>query len=371
MIKSVAKTTLRTPLTSVDIARIAGVAPSTISRVLNGGGGYSKQTEARILDVVRTTGYRPSSAASSLSRKKHGTIGLITEIEGQPSTAYGPHLIRGISTALTKHSMRLAMDTVHWGDRAETIEQLPLFRARSVDGFIFDTHQATGDIQAMANHLGLPYVFVNSLNIRAFNTIMPDDVDAARQATEHLIQHGHRRIGYFPSASTQMHSSQENRMKGYLHAMVNAGLQPVPMWDLPLEKHGQWLRPDDFAPRLRSYMQDHHCTAAVTYNGPGAAAVFGACYRLGIRVPDQLSIIACDYDPALEQLPVRITSIHLDRTEMGQMAVEMLLKQISSRTVNVPTVFVKGTLRAMDSIIRWDDGRPVGNGTSSEREACV
>lgn len=339
------------PLTSVDIARLAGVAPSTISRVLNRAGGFSKQTERRVLEVVKKTGYRPSSAASSLSRQTHGTIGLITEIDGQPGY-YGPQLIRGVSIALSRSSKRLAMDTVHRGDDASSIERLPLFRARSVDGFIFDTHQAAGDLQGMANHLSLPYVFVNSRYTMPFNTIMPDDVDAARQATEHLIGHGHKRIGYFPSAVTQLHSSQENRMKGYLQAIVNAGLQPVPMWDVPLQKKGKWLTVDDYLPRLKTYLYDYKCTAIVTYHAYAAASVFGGCYQFGVRVPHDLSIIACDYDPILEYLPVRITSVHLDRAEIGKLAVEMLLQQVDNPedSTNVPTILVEGSLKKFDSV---------------------
>lgn len=339
------------PLTSVDVARLAGVAPSTISRVLNRAGGFSKQTERRVLEVVRKTGYRPSSAARSLSRQTHGTIGLITEIEGQPGY-YGPQLIRGISLALSKFSRRLAMDTVHRGDDASGIERLPLFQARSVDGFIFDTHQAAGDLQGMANHLSLPYVFVNSRYTLPYNTIMPDDVDAARQATEYLIKQGHKRIGYFPSAVTQVHSSQENRMKGYLQAVVNAGLQPVPLWDVPLEKAGKWLTVEDYIPRLKRFLDDYKCTAVVTYHAFAAACVFGGCYQLGVRVPRDLSIIACDYDPILEYLPVRVTSVHLDRTEIGQLAVEMLLQQIDNPedSRNVPTILVEGSLKTFDSV---------------------
>ncbi|MCC6423942.1 MAG: LacI family DNA-binding transcriptional regulator [Phycisphaerales bacterium] len=340
----------KAPLTSVDIARLAGVAPSTISRVLNRAGGFSKQTERRVLEVVRKTGYRPSLAASSLSRKANDTIGLITEIEGQPGY-YGPQLIRGISLALSQYSKRLAMDTVHRGDEASSIEKLPLFRSRSVDGYIFDTHQAAGDLQGMANHLSLPYVFVNSRYTLPINTIMPDDVDAAKQATEHLIRHGHKRIGYFPSAYTQVHSSQENRMKGYLQAILTAGLQPVPMWDVPLDKKGKWLTVDDYLPRLKTYLDEFKCTAVVTYHAFAAACVFSGCYQLGIRVPQDLSIIASDYDPILEYLPVRITSIQLDRIEIGKLAVEMLIQQIDNPEDNqITTVLVDGSLKKFDSV---------------------
>lgn len=337
-------------LTSIDIARLVGVTPSTVSRVLNGAGGFSKQTEQRVLEVVSATGYKPSSAASSLSRQTHETIGLVTEIENDVSY-YGPQLMRGVSLALSKSARRLAMDTVHYGSSTADIEALPLFRTRGVDGFIFDVHKTVGNVQLMANRLSVPHVFVNAPHSMPHNAVMPDDVNTAQQATEYLIQRGHRRIGYFPSDVTHSHSSQQNRMKGYLQAMIKAGLQPVPMWDAPLVKKTDRLEPEDYVPRLRQYVDEHGCTAAVTFHAFGAACILSACYQLGYKIPTQLSIIACDYDPILDYTPVKLTSMHLDRAKMGMRAVEMLLRQIEHKVELAPVLMIQGELRESHSVL--------------------
>lgn len=347
---TVSKPLTKGKLTSIDIARLVGVAPSTVSRVLNRAGGFSKRTEKLVLEAVSATGYMPSSAASSLSRQTHETIGLITEIESD-ATNYGPQLIRGISLALSKSLRRLAMDTVHYKSDASEIESLPLFRTRGVDGFIFDVHQTVGDVQAMANRLSIPHVFVNPPHPMPHNAVMPDDVDTAQQATDYLIQRGHRRIGYFPSDVTHTHSSQQNRMKGYLQAMIQAGLSPVPMWDVPLVKATERLEPEDYAPRLQQYVTQHGCTAIVTYHALAAACALSACYVLGIQVPTKLSIIACDYDPILDYTPVKLASMHLDRSKMGTLAVEMLLHQIEGHAARVPVALIKGKLRECSSVV--------------------
>lgn len=145
-------------------------------------------------------------------------------------------------------------------------------------------------------------------------------------------------------------------MKGYLQAIVKAGLQPIPMWDVPLVKSSQRLEPEDYIPRLRSYMTDQGCTAVVTYHAFGAASVLSACYTLGIRVPHDLSIIACDYDPILEYLPVKMTSMHLDRIEMGKLAVDMLLQQIDGDAPSVPTILLKGKLQEFSSVVMQGHG---------------
>lgn len=336
-------------LTSIEIARLVGVAPSTVSRVLNRAGGFSKQTERRVLEAVSATGYKPSSAASSLSRQTHETVGLITEIDNADSY-YGPQLIHGVSLELSDSSQRLAMGTVSRGGDAAEIEQLPLFRERSVDGFIFDVHATVGDVQSMANRLAMPHVFVNPPYLMPSNTVMPDDVDDAQQTTEYLIRHGHRCIGYFPSVTTQTHSSQANRMKGYLQAIVKAGLSPLPMWDVPMIKAGERLEPEEYIPRLKMYREQHGCTAVVTYHAMAAACVLSACYMLGIRVPRDLSIIACDDDPMLSYTPVKLSSIHLDRVKMGRQAVRMVLRQIKDSVISVPTLLVNGELRERASV---------------------
>jgi LacI family transcriptional regulator len=246
-----------------------------------------------------------------------------------------------------RFGLRLAMDMVHVRSDAHAIESLPLLRSVSIDGMILDVCNVRGNVGEVADQLQIPVVFVNAPEPRTFNTIMPDDTAVARSAAEYLLKHGHRKIGYFPGAAVNKHSSQSLRMNGYSRAIFKAELHPIPMWDVPMASNGYQL--PDYIERVRKY-RSLGCTGIVTYNAPTAAYLLRACAHLGISVPGELSIISCDYDPMVPFAIVPITCYRLDRVEMGRMAVEMLLNRIENGTKNVPSVFLAGELKEMDSV---------------------
>lgn len=337
----------RTRVTCIDVARIVGVAPSTVSRVINSSHRVSQETRNRVMHAIKTTGYRPLQAASALPRRTHGTIGLISEVEETDITSYSTDLIRGVSFALTRFGLRLAMDMVHVRSEAHVIESLPLLRSVSIDGMILDVCNVRGNIGEVADELRIPVVFVNAPEPRTFNTVMPDDTAVARSATQYLIQHGHRRIAYLPGAEVNQHSSQSLRMNGYSQALLKSRLHPVAKWDVATARDGCVL--GDYVERIKLY-QSQGCTGIVTYNAPTAAYLLRACVQLGVSVPKDLSIISCDFDPMLSFAVVPITCYKLDRVKMGTLGVEMLLQRIENESQNVPSVFLTGELREMESV---------------------
>lgn len=339
----------RSRVTCIDVARMVGVAPSTVSRVINSSHRVSAQTRGRVMSAIKATGYRPLQSASSLPRGTHGTIGLISEIEDAhaDATSYSTELISGVSFAITRFGLRLAMDMVHVRAEAHEIESLPLFQTVSIDGLILDVCNVRGNVGEVADELRLPVVFVNAPEPRSFNTVMPDDTAVARSATDYLIQRGHRRIGYIPSAGVNKHSSQPRRMNGYVQAMLKAQLQPLPLWDVPTL--GDGYQNADYIERLRHY-QSQGCTGIVVYNAPAAAYVLRACVQLGVSVPKDMSIISCDFDPMVKYAVVPITCFKLDRVKMGTLAVEMLGRRIENHSLNVPSIFLTGELKELESV---------------------
>lgn len=328
-------------VTCIDIARMVGVAPSTVSRVINDSQRVSADTRQRVLKAIHATGYRPSQAASSLPRRRHDTIGLITESTAHGS--YGPELIRGVSVALTASGQRLAINMIPDLQPVEALEALPLFQSVSVDGLILDVCNAVGEIDAVVGRLRTPAVFVNAPSPRPFNTVMPNDEYVARRATEYLIERGHRKIGYLPGCEVP-HSSHTQRMNGYAQAMLKRGLQPLPMWDVALD-HNTSL----YAGRLAE-LKANGASSVVTYNGIGAAYCIRACIELKIKVPEHLSIVSCDYDPVAEFAAVPVTCIRLDRAEMGRIAVQMLADRIAQPSRDIPSIFLQGELVEFDSV---------------------
>ncbi len=330
-------------LTYVDIARMVGVGASTVSRVLNNSTRVASGTREKILSAIKTTGYKPSSAARMLVRQRHETIGLII-LKEQAKTHYGARLIEGVSERLTEMGLRLAMSMVsREEDRAEDIENLPLLKMASVDGVILDVAQIAGDIDAVAGRLGMPYVFVNPASYKPCNALIPDDAAIGEQTTQYLIDRGHRRIAYiaYPSAPWLPHYSQQDRLKGYTQAMLKAELQPIAMWKTPLADFNG-PKPD-YIGRVK-FVREQNATAIVAYDAMEAVRVLFACYQLGLRVPEDISVIACDYDPIALVPPVPITCFNFDRSEMGKMAIQMLDQRIKNNGEDLPTMILKGTL---------------------------
>jgi DNA-binding LacI/PurR family transcriptional regulator len=335
-------------ITSVEVARLAGVAHATVSRVVNNPGIVSSDTREKVLKAIRATGYKPSSSARMLVRQKHETVGLIFERE-HIKTYYGSCLIEGVSETLAATGQRLAMAMVNWHSRVEEIENLPLLRTVSVDGLILDIHALEGDQDAVVARLGLPYININPSGYRPYNTIMPDDVLVARNATHYLIERGHRKIAYIPGPGTVTHSSQANRMKGYAEAMVKAGLSPIPLWDKPLEKEEYPV--EDYLSRTRLFKEKYACTAMVAYDATEAPRILYAGYQLGLRIPQDFSLVACDYDPVIRVLPVEITCFHFDRTAMGKRAVQMLDQRIKTSGEDIPSICLDSTLIEGKSVV--------------------
>lgn len=337
----------RTRVTCVDVARMVGVAPSTVSRVINSSSRVSSATRDRVMNAIRTTGYRPLQAASSLPRRTNHTIGLISEVDENDDSSYSTDLIKGVSFALARSGMRLAMDMVHVRCDAHEIESLPLLRSVGIDGLILDVCNVRGNVGEVANRLQIPVIFVNAPEPRAFNTVMPNDTAVAQSAADYLLQRGHRKIGYIPGAAVNKHSSQTLRMNGYSQALAKAQLHSIPMWDVPMVGNGYQM--DDYIDRLRTY-RSLGCTGIVTYNAPTAAYLLRACVHLKVRVPEDVSIISCDYDPMAAFAVVPTTCYRLNRVEMGRMAVEMLFRRIENDSQNVPSVFLTGELKEMESV---------------------
>jgi DNA-binding LacI/PurR family transcriptional regulator len=338
----------QTKITSIEVARLAGVAHATVSRVVNNPGIVSPDTREKVLKAIRATGYKPSSSARMLVRQKHETVGLIFEKE-HIKTYYGSCLIEGVSESLAENGQRLAMAMVKWHSRVEEIETLPLLRTVSVDGLILDIHALIGDQDAVVARLGLPYIFINPSGYRPYNTIMPDDVLVARDATQYLIARGHRKIAYIPGPGTVAHSSQADRMKGYAEGMIKAGLQPVPLWDVPLEKEDYPV--EDYLSRVRIFKEKYGCTAIVAYDATEAPRILYAGYKLGLEIPQDFSLVACDYDPVMRVLPVAITCYHFDRTAMGKRAVAMLDQRIKCSGADIPSIRLDSTLIEGKSVI--------------------
>jgi DNA-binding LacI/PurR family transcriptional regulator len=298
------------------------------------------ELRARVLRAVAALNYQPLQAARALALERHETIGVLVD-EELLGYYYGASLLSGASLAATERGWRTLMCAVRADATQQDCERLPVFRTRSVDGVILDVTPAGELLESMLARAGIACISINPSDNHAVNAIVLDDVDVARQATEFLIARGHTRIGYVPFHA-QAHSSHLKRMQGYLSALTAAGLQPLPYWDEPLPLPAQ--QPAEVRRRLECWRTRHACTALLVYNGTLAPRVFCACYELGWRIPDHVSVMCCDTSPALGLLPLAMTHMALERINMGRRAVTMLEERLNSHA-DVPSLLLRGELR--------------------------
>lgn len=340
-------------LTCMDLSKLAGVAPATISRVLNNHKSVSPETRQRVFDVIKSTGYRYSHSASALAKQRNDTICMIYEFEAEHNYM-GAMVTQGVSMELTKADYRLAMVGLPSDVTVAEIEQLPVARSLSYDGIIINHHHVQGNITPLLRDLGLPYVMVNPQELTQENAILLDDVKAGKEATQYLLERGHRRIGYiekFPIMRqvTTAHHSQGDRFQGYVHAMGEAGL-PIPQkFDLSLDKPS--FEEEKYVRHFKQWTEHEKITAVVVYSARPACRVLNACTKLGYRVPEDMSIISCDFDPATQFVLAPVTCCRFDREKIGKTASGLILDLVENQEDTFKSIYAESDFIEGKSVV--------------------
>lgn len=306
--------------TLADVAKIAGVSKSTASRALSGRGSVSRSTRARVSEVAENLGFVASSAAESLATGRSRNIAVVTPFVNR--WFYG-EIIDGVESALIAAGYDLTLYRLT--DDAEQRKALfDYFLVRKgVDAVIAVTLFISDDEVRRLRKLGKPIVGIGG-RIRNVPTFSINDVATARRATEHLISLGHTRLLHVggdqeKQLDFEVHS---NRLAGFREALAAAGLT----------QDDDFLGDDfDLSGGYRSgrkALSDsvNRPTGIVAASDEIAVGVLTAARELGLRVPEDVSIIGIDGHPLAETFG--ITTMDQHPSNQGSMAVEQALAQL-------------------------------------------
>jgi DNA-binding LacI/PurR family transcriptional regulator len=304
-----------------ELARRAGVAPSTVSKALRDDPRISAATRARVQELARKSGFTPNAAAQSLATRRTLTLGLIVRDYADP---YNGLLMRGIEDAAVRTGYHLLVASTRESDVRE-FDVARMLQQRRVDGMIIvASHLAE-------NHAlldpGIPVVFVAERSELVpdrplASCVAVDDAAGAMAMTEHLVGLGHRRIGYVAIGRASLASAA--RQAGYERALGRAGIEVDPTLVAAPRAH----EAADAGAEGVQLLLPHRPTAIFFYNDLAAIGGLRAILDRGIRVPEQLSIAGFD-DLELAQLVTPpLTTMAQPRLEMGRLAVERLLAMI-------------------------------------------
>ncbi len=344
--------------TIYDVARVAGVSPKTVSRVLNRDAPVSEATRDAVEAAIEKLGYVRSNAARTMRSSKTGLVGLISgaisEAEASPEQSGLPeiYLFQGIQEVLRKSGKTLLIaDT--GGDPENIPDLMRTFAEHRVEGlfYVAPYHQ----LVTLPEPTGVgAFVIVNGFNAAGTPSVVPDDYAGQKALTERLIEIGHRRIAYL-SLPEDLVATRE-RTQGYIDAHTEAGLTVDPRLIKPADSMS--TRPDDRRSVLKFAVDSvlalpEPPTVICTGNDRLAMQLYGRLRSRGIRVPEDISIAGYDdYRLISETLYPPLTTVELPYHQMGRAAAEMLLNRLSdAEHPRADTLRVSGDVKWRDSVM--------------------
>lgn len=331
-------------VTMTDVAQHAGCSQSTVSVVLNGTPGIkiSRETRRKVAEAVAALGYRHQK---SLPRRGTG-IRQIAMIYDQIATS--PEPIVSIDGAReeawrTGHVIA-AFQTYNDADmESRTIDVALRNRADAIIYGTVMTRQV--EVPAALYNVGIPVVLLNCFSQdRHFPSVVPGEVAGGHMATNALISAGHRRIAHITGEMWM--DAARDRLKGYREALATADIPYDP--DLIVE--GNWL-PSSGNEATRALMAlPNPPTAIFCANDRMAVGCYEALKELGLRIPDDVSVVGYDDDEVAWHLSPKLTTLVLPHRNMGRWAVEKALSATDSRRDKYHVVKFECPLIERDSI---------------------
>jgi DNA-binding LacI/PurR family transcriptional regulator len=306
-------TTLAKQVSIKDIARMAGVTHSTVSRALRNSPLVSRETVERIQRIAGEAGYRTSAAARSLVTRRSDTIGVVVTNIADPFVA---GVVSGIEETADQHGLSVFLANSNAEPERE-VRVARKFEERRVDGIIVTASRVGAQYIPLLSHMQVPIVLLNNQHPSQFaHSVMIANVDATR----HLIGLGHRRIAYL--GDRYGHQSDTERFSGYRQALEEAGLPFEP----ELVTHGDGKPEGAEAAVTDLLASPQPPTAVFCYNDMSALGAMRQIRNHGLRIPSDISVVGFDDLYISQYLDPPLTTVRQPMRQMGRMAMETLLK---------------------------------------------
>jgi DNA-binding LacI/PurR family transcriptional regulator len=310
------------PATIRDVAQKAGVGLGTVSRVINDSPLVSDATRTRVQLAIDELNFVPNPTARRLSLGKTSTIAVIVPFFTRPSFI---ERLRGVELTLAESEYALNIYNVETVERRDQcMRQVP--RKELADGVLIISLSPRNEDIPYLTRTDVPIVLVdaNHPSLTSLNRVVVNDVEGGRIATQHLIDIGHRRIGFISDLLENPFNftSSRDRFQGYREALECAGIPFTP------EFHGQGEHERYEACRLATEILalPDRPTAIFAASDTQAMGVLEAARKCGLRVPEELSVIGYDDIEMAEYLG--LTTIRQLLFESGQKSVNILLKTL-------------------------------------------
>ena len=320
--------------TSVEVAKLAGVSQSAVSRVFTPGASSSKRTSEKVLKAAAKLGYRPNILARSLITGRTHIIGLVV---AYLDNYFYPEAVELLSNALQKkgYHVLVFMASKTAGNIDDVFEEMLDYQ---VDGVIAASVAMSSDLAARCNAAGVPVVLFNRAeNNERLSAVTSDNIDGGQKVAKFLIAGGYKRLGYI--AGWEGASTQRDREAGFIEELKKhkRSLYAREVGNFNMEEARQAAR--------KMFTAREIPDAVFVANDHMSFAVMDVIrFELGLKIPEQVSVVGYDDVPVASWPAYDLTTVRQPVNRMVAETVSFLLECIVGQKTNTRQIQIEGPL---------------------------
>ena len=323
-----------------DVAKMADVSISTVSRVINDSKPVSPEARRRVLHAVEVLDYKPNEVARSLVTKKSNIIGVIVNDIGN---GYVSQVLRGVEEIGRMFNYDILLSS-SYGDLEVEMKFANLFSQKQVEGIILISDIVNERLMYKLDQIKIPYVVINRFyTIDQAATVSINNKNATYKMTQYLIDEGHEKIGYVALRKDMDRTNETYKLKGYREAMQQNDLKAKIIYAEGLDQEAA----EDVIEDIIEDIEDKRYTALFCTQDILAIHLMNELSDRGIRVPDDISICGFGGTELSEIIRPSLTTVKEPFYDIGAVAVRKLLKSVEAKqelkrdTVFLPVEIIK------------------------------
>jgi len=322
-----------------DVAKLAEVSISTVSRVINDSKPVSPEARRKVLKAIDELGYKPNEIARSLVTKKSNLIGIIVDDIGN---SYVAQIVRGIEEIGRMYKYDIVLCSSYGSEEAE-IRFIQLLMQKQVEGIIIASEIETTKIAESINKYKVPFVYLNRLyNISKTPTVTIDNEVASRKMVDYLYELGHKNVLYVTWNKNIELTIEKSKIQGYTDGILNRGGLPL------VCGVGGYKIEDGYnnGEKILEAIEKNNVTAVFCCQDEIAIGLINYLYDKGIKVPEDVSVVGYGDISLASIYRPKLTTIKEPYYDFGAVAMRRILKEINGeipdkRTLKLPVQLIK------------------------------
>ncbi len=326
-----------------DVARLAGVSVSTVSRILNGKPDVAERTRQRVQDIIQQIGYTPHVGAQRLAGNKTNIIALLFPMDHAEFTQFELDFFIGAASAASRNHYFFNLLT----EPLDANGMLNLYRSGQADGVILMQIRLDDWRPALLREHGFPFVMIGRCAENDGYSYVDMDFERAMfMACEELVSLGHRQIAFLgrPAWMRAAQLGPACRLwEGYQQARAHFDLQPI------YQEVAHLTVQDGYAATLKLLDEHPTVTAFVCVHGASASGAIRALRERGRKVPRDSSVIALATNKIAQLVTPALTHVNFPSDSIGHQAAQMLVRLLGSHAPSVEQRLLEPTLTIRDS----------------------